>query len=166
MICLEVISEIAKDLHTDVHLWKSNLKSPLTSVRSQECPLRLLGGRLGTHLEWYTLKAASDLQTGSEYHLDLFGKTLFQKHHWHQPRIQSVLLDSLEDAVETLRRLDTLRKLETSKLTKSFIYASFANCRFKIPLASCQEPRTSSSTPWMTLWRNLGDDILLLKLGT
>ena len=81
MIGLYVTSEVAKDFQigTDVHLCISNLKSPLTSVRSQECPLRLLGGSSWKTLETVYFIGSWRLPTCSEYSLGLSSKILVSK---------------------------------------------------------------------------------------
>ena len=102
---------------TDVHLCKSKLKSRLTSVRRQECPLRLLGGS-----SW--------------------------------------------DTLETVYIQYTFSKLEFSNWLRVSCRSLQQTSCFKNTIDSSQEFRTSSQTPWRTLWRHLEDRVLLRQLRT
>ena len=82
-------------------------------------------------------------------------------------RNQACPLDSLENTLETPRRWGTSKEASDFKIdTKlsSDIHTAFLS--WNTSLTTVRNQASPLKTPWRTLWRHLGDGVLLRKLET
>ena len=88
-------------------------------------------------------------------------------HHWLQSGTKHVLLDSLEDALETPRRRGTSKVARDFKIDTELsgdMHTAFLS--WNTSLTTVRNQASPLKTPWRTLWRHLGDGVLLRKLET
>ena len=118
-VILETLTEAPLLMHTETwnsvygysnayveHSWHQ--RNQLTPARNPRRPLRLLGGRFGDTLEkhhfWCTYRLQFRFMASSMHMLNIHH---VNETNWHQPGTPYVLVDSLEDDLETPWRSTT-----------------------------------------------------------